>query len=64
MDYQYEIDATLAHVLVRSKIIEARECLHCAIELEAMGYPTIAAWEKSLSKKYLREARIVQGLYK
>lgn len=59
-----EIDETLARVLVRSKVIEARECFHSALELQSLGYPTIAAWEKALSRQYLNEAKIVKSLFK
>lgn len=57
----YDIDETLNRVLIRSKVIEAKECFRSALEMESLGYPAIAAWERSLSRQYLREARMIKG---
>lgn len=62
--YAYEIDETLMRVLVRVKVIEARECLHCALVMQKHGFPQQASYERMLKRKRMREARIAQSVYK
>lgn len=61
---EYEIDITLMKVLAQAKITEARECLHCALVMQAHGFPRQAAYEKMLKRKYMQHARIAQSVYK
>jgi hypothetical protein len=61
---EYDIDETLMRILARSKVIEARECQHCAMVMEANGFPQQAAHEHRLVRKYLRQARVAQSIYK
>ena len=63
-DQEYDIDETLMRVLVSCKVIEARECQHCAMVMQAHGFPQQAAHEHRLVRKYLRQARVAQSIYK
>lgn len=61
---EYDIDITLMKVLAQAKITEARECLHCALVMQANGFPQQAAYERMLKRKYMQHARIAQSLYR
>jgi hypothetical protein len=61
-DYRYPIDQTIYTERLIKKVKEARECVHTAVELRQLGYPAMAAWEDSLKRQCMKEARLIKTL--
>lgn len=60
-DKRYPIDVTIMREMERDKVREARECHHEALRFRRLGCPTIAAWEDSMARQYIREARVAKA---
>ena len=61
IDERYPVDASIMLELERKRVQEARECHHTAMQLRKHGYPAIAAWESSVARKLIVEARIARN---
>lgn len=57
----YPIDETIMREKERAAVSDARECHHTAIELKRLGYPAMAAWEASLCRRHMVEARLAKA---
>lgn len=60
-DNGYTIDASVMRDIERERVREARECHHTALQLRRYGYPAMAAWEESVARKAIREARLAKA---
>lgn len=66
MDYlkeylSYPIDETIMRERETEAVQEARECNRTAVELRRLGYPAMAAWEFSMKRKRMRDARLAKA---
>lgn len=57
----YPIDETIIREREIEAVHEARECNWTAIELRRLGYPAMAAWESSLKRQRMTEARLAKA---